>query len=45
MIETHPLEAIDNIFSRLKKDQVNGRIVLELGAETRKPIARGQATS
>jgi propanol-preferring alcohol dehydrogenase len=30
-IETQPLEAINDIFSRLKKGKVNGRVVLEIG--------------
>jgi alcohol dehydrogenase, propanol-preferring len=31
-IETHPLDAINDVFDRLKHGQVNGRIVLNLGA-------------
>ena len=35
-IETQPLEAINDVFDRLKKGRVNGRVVLQLRAETRK---------
>ncbi|MGA8221610.1 MAG: alcohol dehydrogenase AdhP [Candidatus Acidiferrales bacterium] len=35
-IETQPLDAINDVFDRLKKGRVNGRVVLELSAETRK---------
>lgn len=31
VIETQPLEAINDVFDRLKKGKVNGRVVLELG--------------
>jgi len=34
-IETQPLDAINDIFERLKKGKVNGRIVVEMGSETR----------
>ena len=30
-IETQPLEAINDVFSRLKQGKVNGRVVLEMG--------------
>ena len=33
-IETRPLESINDVFSRLKKGQVNGRVVLGLREET-----------
>lgn len=33
-IETLPLESINDVFSRLKKGQVNGRVVLGLKQET-----------
>jgi propanol-preferring alcohol dehydrogenase len=33
-IETLPLESINDVFSRLKKGQVNGRVVLSLKEET-----------
>ena len=32
-IETQPLEAINDIFARLKAGKVNGRVVLEIGKE------------
>ena len=35
-IETQPLEAINDIFDRLRKGKVNGRVVLEIGARTAK---------
>ena len=44
-IETQPLETTNNIFSRLKKGKVNGRIALALGTKARKPIAPGQTAA
>jgi alcohol dehydrogenase, propanol-preferring len=35
-IETQPLEAINDVFVRLKKGKVNGRIVLEIGGKASK---------
>ena len=35
-IETQPLEAINEVFSRLKQGKVNGRVVLEMGAKAHK---------
>jgi propanol-preferring alcohol dehydrogenase len=32
-IETLPLESINDVFSRLKKGQINGRVVLSLKEE------------
>jgi propanol-preferring alcohol dehydrogenase len=32
-IETLPIESINDVFSRMKKGQINGRIVLGLGKE------------
>jgi D-arabinose 1-dehydrogenase-like Zn-dependent alcohol dehydrogenase len=38
-IETLPLESINDVFSRLKKGQVNGRVVLGLREESfAKPV-------
>jgi len=42
-LKTQRLEAISNIFTRLKEGKVNGRIVL--GANARKPIARGRTAA
>jgi cytochrome c5 len=35
-IETQPLEAINDVFARLKQGKVNGRVVLEIGSKTLK---------
>jgi len=35
-IETQPLEAINDVFSRLKQGKVNGRVVLEMGEKAHK---------
>src|ERR1700674_2634359 len=40
-IETLPLESINDVFSRLKKGQVNGRVVLGLKEETLAKAAMG----
>ena len=32
-IETQPLESVNDVFKRLKSGKVNGRIVLEIGAQ------------
>src|ERR1700680_3077980 len=40
-IETRPLESINDVFSRLKKGQVNGRVVLGLREETLAKAAMG----
>ncbi|HMD43445.1 MAG TPA: alcohol dehydrogenase AdhP [Candidatus Acidoferrum sp.] len=44
-IETLPLESINEVFSRLKKGQVNGRVVLGLREETPANKAIAQAAS
>jgi len=44
-IETSPLESINEVFSRLKKGQVNGRVVLGLREETPANKAIAQAAS
>ena len=44
-IETLPLDSINEVFSRLKKGQVNGRVVLGLREETPANKAIAQATS
>jgi propanol-preferring alcohol dehydrogenase len=40
-IETQPLEAINDVFARLKQGKVNGRVVLEIGEKAAQ--ARGSA--
>jgi propanol-preferring alcohol dehydrogenase len=42
-IETQPLEAINDIFGRLKRGKVNGRVVLEMGEKERKQRVPQQA--
>jgi propanol-preferring alcohol dehydrogenase len=44
-IETLPLESINDVFSRLKKGQVNGRVVLGLREETLAKAAMGGLAS
>ena len=44
-IETLPLESINDVFSRLKKGQVNGRVVLGLKEETLAKAATGGLAS
>jgi propanol-preferring alcohol dehydrogenase len=34
MIETQPLESINDVFQRFKAGKVNGRVVLAIGAQT-----------
>jgi len=34
IIETQPLESINDVFQRLKTGMVNGRVVLAIGAQT-----------
>ena len=34
IIETQPLESINDVFQRLKAGKVNGRVVLAIGAQT-----------
>jgi propanol-preferring alcohol dehydrogenase len=44
-IETLPLESINDVFSRLKKGQVNGRVVLGLKEEKFAKVAVGRLAS
>ncbi len=44
-IETLPLESINDVFSRLKKGQVNGRVVLGLRDEAFVRVAMGRLAS
>jgi len=44
-IETLPLESINDVFSRLKKGQVNGRVVLGLKEEKFAKVAMGRLAS
>ena len=44
-IETLPLESINDVFSRLKKGQVNGRVVLGLKEETFAKVAMARLAS
>src|ERR1700733_3764675 len=44
-IETLPLESINDVFSRLKKGQVNGRVVLGLKEEKFAKVAMGRPAS
>jgi alcohol dehydrogenase, propanol-preferring len=44
-IETLPLESINDVFSRLKNGQVNGRVVLGIGKETYTSKASARSAS
>src|ERR1700676_1312450 len=44
-IETLPLESINDVFSRLKKGQVNGRVVLRLKEEALAKVAMARLAS
>jgi len=44
-IETLPLESINDVFSRLKKGQVNGRVVLGLKEEASGKVVMGRLAS
>ena len=44
-IETLPLESINDTFSRMKKGQINGRIVLGIGKEALAHIATARMAS
>jgi propanol-preferring alcohol dehydrogenase len=44
-IETLPLESINDVFRRLKKGQVNGRVVLRLKEEASLKVAMAQLAS
>src|ERR1700690_4271511 len=44
-IETLPLESINDVFSRLKKGQVNGRVVIGLKEEKFAKVAMGRLAS
>jgi propanol-preferring alcohol dehydrogenase len=44
-IETLPLESINDVFSRLKKGQVNGRVVLGLREEKFATAAMGRVAN
>ena len=44
-IETLPLESINDVFNRLKKGQVNGRVVLGLKEEAFGKAAMGRLAS
>jgi propanol-preferring alcohol dehydrogenase len=44
-IETLPLESINDVFSRLKKGQVNGRVVLSLKEEALGKVVMGRLAS
>jgi propanol-preferring alcohol dehydrogenase len=42
-IETQPLDSINDVFSRLKKGKVNGRVVLEIAAQEKVKKAAGSS--
>jgi propanol-preferring alcohol dehydrogenase len=44
-IELQPLESINDVFSRLKRGKVNGRIVLEIGEAAGTRIALGRSAA
>jgi propanol-preferring alcohol dehydrogenase len=44
-VETLPLESINDVFSRLRKGQVNGRVVLGLKEEALGKVVMGRLAS
>jgi propanol-preferring alcohol dehydrogenase len=44
-IEQQPMASINDIFDRLKKGKVNGRIVLDIAGESRSKKSTGAKTS
>jgi len=43
IIETQPLESINDVFQRLKAGKVNGRVVLTIGAQASQEAFRKSA--
>jgi propanol-preferring alcohol dehydrogenase len=43
IIETQPLESINDVFQRLKTGKVNGRVVLTVGAQASREAFRKSA--